>query len=186
MGLLDKLFPKKNADAPESEEHFISGGPLEIFVRNFTHNGGKFLMAQNEEQVRILLKAILLEEDKESYFFTDDTVKNSLLESLPSTGKLSPDSVYVSFVEYLIKDQGGIMLSSIQTNNLSVRELPKTAVFVASPSQLVEDVGEGMSRVNKLYKVRKTDPPRVHTLHHFNEDEEDTFRKNVYLILMYE
>ncbi len=186
MGFLDKFFHKKPAfDQGETDANPLMT-PIEIFARNFTNNGGKFLLAKNDKEIQILLKAILMEEEKERFFYTDETVKNALLQELPHTSNLKDGDIFVSFTEHLIKEMGGIMISSIHTDGLSVSDFPKTVVFIARPTQLVNDLEEGMAIINQRFKQLNTPPPQVHTLNHFNENPEDVYRKNAYLILLHE
>ena len=90
--------------------------------------------------------------------------------------------------EYLISNDGSILISSNQIAEKKLKDLPKNFIVFASTSQIVQSIGEGLQGIKA--KNKKNIPSNITTIKHFKVDEENNFlsygssSKNLYLILL--
>ncbi len=182
MGILDKFFGSSKRKEDETfEVNYERMPPLERFVYNFTSNNGKFLIARSQDEIIRLLQQILTEENKPGYWTLDENIREELLKDITHYPSSHPvrDAVMLSYAHFLVENRGEIMVTSLETGNYRMIDLPRTMVFLASPAQLIQNKEKGLELVNKRYKNAV---PSVNTLHDFNQNDNE-FSKNVYLIL---
>lgn len=163
----------------------------ERFTINFKANGGKFLYCENMSEVLYSLDQILLENDwygKKVYLF-DDRLNDIFSEfELQTTRKTKDSSYFLTTCEYLIADDGSLLISSNQIAEKKLNELPDHFVIFATTSQLVESIGEGLRGIKG--KNRDKIPTNITTIKHFKTAEDKDFltygssSKNLYLLLL--
>jgi hypothetical protein len=97
-------------------------------------------------------------------------------------------SFYLSTCEYLVANDGSILVSSNQIKERKLHELPANFVIIASTSQLIDTIGEGLSRIKNKNKQRI--PSNITTIKNFETQKEGDFMsygsstKNLYLLLL--
>ncbi len=184
MGVFDKLFGK-NKKVEQTTPDIDRMPPMEQFVYRFTQNGGRFLLAQTRDQLAAYLRAVLVEEDLPYYFVIHPDLKALAAETdIPLRLALPPrpsDAALLSNVMYLIRNTGGLMISSLQTGDKPLKELPQVVVFVAQAHQLRPDMHEAMASVNKDFHGQY--PSQIRTLTRFDGNAEGAPGKTCYLIL---
>ena len=90
--------------------------------------------------------------------------------------------------EYLIANDGSILISSNQIAEKKLNELPKNFIVLATTSQIVKTIGEGLHGIKA--KNKKNIPTNITTIKHFKAAEDDNFlsygssSKNLYLLLL--
>lgn len=198
MSLFRKLFGLKD----NSEEHIKNEErgkympeiklPIdERFTINFKANGGKFLYCENMEEIKDSLKQILNENkwnDKPVYLL--DERLNDLFKgfSFNFSKKASEGVYFLTSCEYLISDDGSLLISSNQIAEKKLKELPPNFIVYATTSQFVENIGEGLRGIKG--KNRNKIPTNITTIKHFKTLEEKDFltygssSKNLYLLLL--
>ncbi len=184
MGVFDKLFGKKKKVEPAAPD-IDRMPPMEQFVYRFTQNGGRFLLAQTAEQLAAYLRAILAEEEVAYYYVSRPglqkmAVDNDIPMRIAFPGKPS-EAALLSDVMYLIRNTGGLMISSLQTGGKPLKDLPQVLVFVARAAQLRPDMHEAMASVNKDFHGQY--PSQIRTLTRFNDAQDQSSAKTCYLIL---
>ena len=198
MSLFRKIFGLK--DTPEdhikSEERgkYMPEIKLPIdeqFTINFKANGGKFLYCENMQDVNNSLNNILNEnnwEDKKVLVFDkrlDEMFKNFKFET---TKKVSESTFFFSTCEYLISDDGSLLISSNQIAEKRLKELPANFIIYATTSQFVQNIGEGLRGIKGKNKDKI--PTNITTIKHFKTVEDKDFltygssSKNLYLLLL--
>lgn len=198
MSLFRKIFGLKD----NSEENIKSEGrgkympeiklPIdERFTINFKANGGKFLYCENMQEIHSNLKDILSEnewEEKQVLLY-DDRLKDLFKDfDLKCTKKVSESTYFLSTCEYLISDDGSLLISSNQIAEKKLKELPTNFVIYATTSQFVENIGEGLRGIKG--KNRDKIPTNITTIKHFKTAEDKDFltygssSKNLYLLLL--
>lgn len=198
MSLFRRIFGGKN----QREEHIRNEErgkympeiklPIdERFTINFKANGGKFLYCENMQEIKESLKDILKENDwgNKSVLLLDDRLKGLFKEfEFNSTKKTSEATYFFSTCEYLIADDGSLLISSNQIAEKKLKDLPANFVIYATTSQLVESIGEGLRGIKG--KNRNKIPTNITTIKHFKTLEEKDFltygssSKNLYLLLL--
>ena len=162
----------------------------ERFTINFKSNGGKFLYCENMSEVFYSLDQILLENDwyDKHVYILDERLQEKFSEFELQTSKKANEATYfLTTCEYLIADDGSLLISSNQIAEKKLSEIPDNFVIFATTSQLVESIGEGLRGIkNKLDKI----PTNITTIKHFKTAEDKDFltygssSKNLYLLLL--
>jgi L-lactate utilization protein LutB len=183
MGWLDKFFKGNRKENDDSLRDLSGMHPLERFVFHFSREGGKFLMAKSLDDAVKFLNFILKEENKKNYWSPDGDIIREFADRVPVNEARKPveGEIFLSYVEYLIENIGGILFTSYNTGDLRLNDLPHTMVFVGTVKQLLPDVETAMEKVNLEYREAY---PNVFTIHTYSEEPGNDFNKNVYLILL--
>lgn len=199
MSLFRKFFGKKS---DETEEHIPNQErgkympevklPVdERFTINFKANGGKFLYCENFDEVKESFNAILDENNwQDDKVFLFDQRLSDLFKGfdLNTTKKLSESTYFLSTCEYLISDDGSLLISSNQIAEKKLIELPDHFIIYATTSQFVETIGEGLKGIKA--KSKATIPTNITTIKHFKTADDKDFltygssSKNLYLLLL--
>ena len=198
MSLFRKIFGLKDntEDHIKNEERgkYMPEIKLPIderFTINFKANGGKFLYCENMQEIKESLKEILKEnkwEDKYAYVL-DERLKDLFKDfNFNCTEKASEGVYFFSTCEYLISDDGSLLISSNQIAEKKLKDLPPNFIIYATTSQFVENIGEGLRGIKG--KNRNKIPTNITTIKHFKTLEEKDFltygssSKNLYLLLL--
>jgi L-lactate utilization protein LutC len=160
----------------------------EMFTNNFKNNGGKFLYCENENELQNTFNQIILENGwkKENvYIKSADILKRFQIKT--SQKKSSEADYFITTAEYLIANTGAILVDSDQIGEDKLGDLPYNFIIVASTSQLLETIGEGL----QLIKLNKNKiPSNITTMKTFEGKVESDFMsygspsKNLYLLLL--
>ncbi len=198
MSLFRKIFGLKDSeeDHIKNEERgkYMPEIKLPIdekFTINFKANGGKFLYCEKMQEIQKNLQSILKEnkwEDQEVYLI-DDRLKDLFKDfELHYTKKVSESTYFLSTCEYLIADDGSLLISSHQIAEKKLKELPSNFIIYATTSQFVESIGEGLRGIKN--NNRDKIPTNITTIKHFKTLEDKDFltygssSKNLYLLLL--
>ena len=199
MSLFRKIFGLKS----DSEEDNIKNDergkympelklPIdEKFTINFKANGGKFLYCENINEINSSLRDILHEnewEDEHVLVF-DERLANLFKDfDFKTTTQVSDSAYFLSTCEYLIADDGSLLISSNQIAEKKLKELPSNFIIYATTSQFVESIGEGLRGIKGKNKDKI--PTNITTIKHFKTLEDKDFltygssSKNLYLLLL--
>ena len=139
-----KNKPKKSKYLPKKKE------TLELsFVKKFTSNGGKFLYCENEEEFNLGFQNILFENQiTSSDLFSNE---KSISEHFEIKNENFNSIGIVMNCEFLIADQGCIMVSNRQILNKKLNQLPEILIVIAKTSDFRNDVSEAMSSIRNKY-----------------------------------
>ena len=116
--------------------------------------------------------------------------------NLNITKKVSESSYFLSSCEYLISDDGSLLISSNQIAEKKLKELPDHFIIYATTSQFLENIGEGLKGIKE--KSKAAIPTNITTIKHFKTDDDKDFKtdddkdfltygssaKNLYLLLL--
>jgi hypothetical protein len=162
----------------------------ERFMLNFKNNGGKFLYCENEKEIFNAFDNILLENDwyETPTCCLDPNIQSKFNQFNLEFNKSGDSSFFLSTCEFLIANDGSILISSNQIKEKKLNELPSNFIIVASTSQLVETIGEGLRGIKFKNKLRI--PSNITTIKSFETQKEGDFMsygsstKNLYLLLL--
>ncbi|TXD82356.1 lactate utilization protein B/C [Subsaximicrobium wynnwilliamsii] len=200
MSLFRKIFGLKNTpeETIKNEERgkYMPEVKLPIdeqFTINFKANGGKFLYCENMQEIQQNLKFILSENNwqNEKVFIYDEQL-NQLFKAMDfdATKKVSESTYFFSTCEYLIADDGSLLISSNQIAEKKLKELPDHLIIFATTSQFVQNIGEGLRGIKHKSKQNSKIPTNITTIKHFKTIEDKDFlsygssSKNLYLLLL--
>lgn len=199
MSLFRKIFGGKSNSSEEKVPNEERGKYMpeiklpidEQFTINFKANGGKFLYCENIEEVYTSFENILEENswnDKKVFLF-DDRLDDLFKGFDFNISKKTADSAYFfTTCEFLISNDGSILISSQQIAEKKLKELPDNFVVYATTSQLVQNIGEGLKGIKKNNASKI--PTNITTIKHFKTTEDKDFltygssSKNLYLLLL--
>ena len=199
MSIFKRLFGNKSVKSEEQIPNQERGKYMpevklpadERFTINFNANGGKFLYCENMQEVNESFQNILAEnkwEDKKALIFDRRLCDLFKDFHLNITNSVSEGSYFLSTCEYLISDDGSLLISSNQIAEKKLKELPSNFVIYATTSQFVETIGEGLKGIKEKNKSKI--PTNITTIKHFKTIEEKDFMsygsssKNLYLLLL--
>ncbi|MFT7051193.1 MAG: hypothetical protein ACJAZK_001796 [Psychroserpens sp.] len=198
MSLFRKIFglkstPEDNIKSEQRGKYMpeIKLPVDEQFTINFKANGGKFLYCENMQEVQNSLNSILLENNwRTDMVLMFDARLDELFKDfkLDKTKRISESSFFFSTCEYLISDDGSLLISSNQIAEKKLKELPDNFVIYATTSQFVQNIGEGLRGIKG--KNRDKIPTNITTIKHFKTIEDKDFltygssSKNLYLLLL--
>ena len=199
MSLFRKIFGLKS---DEPQDHIKNEGrskympeiklPIdERFTINFKANGGKFLYCEDTDEINENLKLIISEnnwEDDNVMIFDDRLAEKFKSHNLKINNKSNDCSYFLSTCEYLISNDGSLLISSHQIAEKKLKELPPNFVIFATTSQFVETISEGLRGIKN--KNREKIPSNITTIKHFKACDDKDFlsygssSKNLYLLLL--
>lgn len=199
MSLFRKIFGKKTSQTEKNIQSNERGKYMpqiklpvdERFTINFKSNGGKFLYCENLEEVFQSLKHILDENNWETdnALVYDARLKNLFSSFKFQSSKQNSEAVFfLTTCEYLISDDGSLLISSSQIAEKKLKELPDNFIVYATTSQLVETIGDGLKGIK--HKSHEKIPTNITTIKHFKAIEDKDFMsygsssKNLYLLLL--
>ncbi len=150
----EEIFSKK--PLPSSNLFEISkDDPIDvIFAKNLNNSGGKFFYCKNEQNLKKILEKLISHLDINKLYCPDNKLQNTFnLDSL--TVKLDNKNNYQGIItncEFIIADQGKVMLSSEQIQNKKISNLPKELIIISYTSQIVRRINDAMRSLTKKYK----------------------------------
>jgi len=201
MSLFRKLFQKseshQQSSSKEEEEDSKYMPDQEVplderFTQNFISKGGKFLYGINMDEVHLNFDNILLENNwyESDVLCLDDNLKDLFKGYNLNFGKKINAPFFLTTCENLVADKGSLFVCSKQLKEMKLQEVPKNIVVLATTSQIINTIGEGLKLINDNNKGNI--PSNITTIEHFQEAKEgDTdfltygsVAKNLYLLLL--
>jgi hypothetical protein len=166
----------------------------ERFISNFTRQGGRFLYCLTPEDIDDNFTEIINEHgfiNKNCYCPSEGLKSRFSSFNVDLNGSCSEGTFFLSTCEYIIADTGALLFTSNQVKEYKPAELPPVYIIIASASQIVESIGEGLRGIKA--KTNTTIPSNITTLKHFREqsvqEQKDLMHygaahKTVYLLLL--
>lgn len=199
MSLFRKIFGIKSDNDQEhikNDERSKYMPEIEIpiderFTINFKANGGKFLYCENQGEINQNFKNIIQENDwhdKKALFIDERLAEKFESFNLNRTQKTTEADYFFTTCEYLISNDGSLLISSNQIAEKKLGELPANFVIFATTSQFVETISEGLHGIKD--KNRNKIPTNITTIKHFKVSDDGDFlsygssTKNLYLLLL--
>lgn len=199
MSLFRKIFGSKSRQSrersdPEERGKYMPDVEIPIderFTINFKANGGKFLYCEDQSEVEDNFLNILKEngwEDKKVMVIDERLIERFKAFDLKITRRSAEAEFFFTTCEYLIGNDGSLLISSNQIAEKKLRDLPANFVIFATTSQFVETISEGLHGIKD--KNRDKIPTNITTIKHFKASNEGDFlsygssTKNLYLLLL--
>lgn len=191
MSFFKKLFNISVKEDKEIQKQEVILSLDDLFVHNFVEKGGKFLYCSTKLEVTDNLKNILKENSWDrisllnknlATFFSEKDVEisESFISEIP---------VFIN-CEHLIADNGDILFTSNQLKSNKLSEMPLNFIVYATTSQLVNDMGQGLTGIKTHY--RENLPTNISAIKNYtiNKNEDNLLNygnsnsKNLYLLLL--
>ncbi|MDX1469997.1 MAG: LUD domain-containing protein [Flavobacteriaceae bacterium] len=198
MSLFRKIFGQKSTSEEklknEERGKYMPDLKLPVderFTINFKANGGKFLYCENMQEIEESFNKILIENDwqNEKALILDKRLGELFKDfDIEYTSSDIKATYFLSTCEYLVSDDGSLLISSNQIAEKKLKDLPDNFIIYATTSQFVENIGEGLRGIKNKNKIRI--PTNITTIKHFKTIEDKDFltygssSKNLYLLLL--
>ncbi|SDB66905.1 Uncharacterised ACR, YkgG family COG1556 [Flavobacteriaceae bacterium MAR_2010_188] len=198
MSLFRKIFGNKTTSEEaiqnEGRGRYMPEVKLpadERFTINFKANGGKFLYCENMQEVQESFDRILAEnkwQNSKALIFDQRLVELFKDFNIVTTRTEYNSDYFLSTCEFLISDDGSLLICSNQIAEKKLKELPDNFIIYATTSQFAETIGEGLRGIKGKNKERI--PTNITTIKHFKTLEDKDFltygssSKNLYLLLL--
>lgn len=199
MSLFRKIFGPKSYDPQEhlkndARSKYMPDIELPIderFTINFKGNGGKFLYCEDQNEVNQNLLNIIEEnnwQDKNILIYDKRLVNKFTDFNLKITKRSSEAEYFFTTCEFLIANDGSLLISSNQIAEKKLKDLPANFVIFATTSQFVETISEGLRGIKD--KNKEKIPSNITTIKHFKASDDGDFlsygssTKNLYLLLL--
>jgi hypothetical protein len=150
----------------------------EEFAYHFTQQGGKFIYCGSHEELMTSLTAVCQQWNLDHVSCHEQSVR-ALLSTLPTSiqvANVNQSDAFVCNCENLIASDGRIMVTSIQTGYTKVKDLPEKVIVLAKTSQLVKNMGEGLTQIN--FRHKKNIPGQITCIRNKNEQSSGIERPN--------
>lgn len=194
MGLFDKLF-KNSKSKPSSKDKKINEQPVvlsldDLFVHNFINKGGKFLYCVSEKEALETFTRILKENNWDEISCIQQNLVDICKKNTTEISTSNYNSPFFTNCEHLVADTGNIMISSNQIKEMKLAELNSNFIVMATTSQIVKNMGEGLTGIKSSCKQKL--PTNICEIKNYGDhDKKDSFMnyglsnsKNTYLILV--
>lgn len=190
LGIKEKTSDEKKTE--QSKFMPVEKPPIdELFMLNFKKNGGKFIYCEDKNELLQNFESILEENEwKDLHFYSHDIKRDKLFLKDLNLNITSDKgaNVLVGNCEYLIANNGALLVCSNQIGEGKLSDLPHNFIIYATTSQLLESLGEGLQLIKKKYSSQI--PASITTLKTFEEKSDSDFlsygstQKNLYLLLL--
>jgi hypothetical protein len=176
MEFFKKFFSSKNKsfdkEQENEQEETLNMPNDELFVYHYKQNGGKFFYPADMDDFKNELINLLKYLKKDKYTVIERSYLHFLEKmNIPVSTELNENDVLLGGCEHLIADQGAIMTTSKQTQNLRNSELPHIRVFIALSNQIVTSKADALHNINKKYEVH---PSNIQTASRFKEPKKNS------------
>ena len=118
----------------------------------------------------------------------DEKLKNKFKNFNLEFNKSADAEFYLSTCEFLVANDGSILISSNQIKERKLHDLPANFIILSSTSQLIDTIGEGLRGIK--FKNKRQIPSNITTIKNFETQKEGDFMsygsstKNLYLLLL--
>ena len=191
MSFLKKLLniPIKEDKEIQKQEVILSLDDL--FVHNFVEKGGRFLYCSTKSEVTDNLKNILIENRWNRISLLNKNLATFFSEKdADISGNFNSEIPVFINCEYLIADNGDILFTSNQLKSNKLSEMPLNFIVYATTSQLVNDMGQGLTGIKTHHKDNL--PTNISAIKNYaiNKNEDNLLNygnsnsKNLYLLLL--
>ncbi len=164
MSIFKKIFGKKSNDGSDDDQEQRGAFMPEIkvpvdekFTINFTKNGGKFLYCVSHEEVSQSLMDIIDENNWQEtpfYLFSKTLSPFCKAQNINYTHNCKESNVLFTSCEYLIAQNGSILISENQIGEMKLDQLPNNIIVYATTSQLLDSITDGLKQIKRIYKER--------------------------------
>ena len=197
MGFFERIFGKKiksddqKLEPKESESESL---PIdELFLREFTASGGKFLYCENQEEVDRYFDKIIEENhwQEKVILCLDHQLLDQYSPVANFTDKHGKSTIFTTKCEYLIANQGSVLVCSKQLKGINSEALPENLIVFARTSQMVASISEALRSIKQRH-IGGPLPTKITSFknNEVNQENKDDFMhygtktKNLYLLLL--
>ncbi len=158
-------FFSKKKTTPSNKFEISKDDPVDvIFAKKLNNSGGKFFYCNNKEKIKKTLGKFLNHLEIEKLYCVDKNIQQ-ILTSLNLNFEINNFEKcqgIISTCEYIIADQGKVLLSSEQIKNNKLSNFPNELIIISYTSQIVKRINDAMRALTKKYKYKT--PSNISTI----------------------
>ncbi|WP_139958171.1 LUD domain-containing protein [Flavicella sediminum] len=193
MNIFKKLFNiQESSKDKEIKKQDVHLSLDDLFVHHFIDKGGKFLYSTSLQEIANNLICVLEENNWKNITCLDPDQLSVYTDqlSIEVNSNIETKTPIFTSCEHLIADSGSILFSSNQLKENKLNTLSKDFIVFAKTSQLVKNMGEGLTGIKSNFK--ENIPTNICAVKNYSLDKSDdndlTFglnnSKNLYLLLL--
>ncbi len=149
-------FFSKNKPIVTNEYKILANDPKDvIFAKKLNNSGGRFFYCNKDNEIKNILNKLTSHLKINKICCLDEEIKNKFSDlniSLQINTQNKNDGIILK-CEYLIADQGKVLLSSGQMKNKKIENFPNEIIVIAHISQIVLRINDAMRSITKKYKT---------------------------------
>ena len=125
-----------------------------IFAKNLNLEGGRFFYCENVEKLQKTLSKLIKHLKLTSIYCPEKEIQNNLKKLDISFQSNEPEKCKAILItcEYIIADQGKILLSSKQMGKYNLKDLPNEFIILSYTSQIALRINDAMRGITNKYK----------------------------------
>lgn len=127
-----------------------------IFAKNLNKEGGRFFYCENLEKMQKTLKKLIAHLKLSKIYCYEKEIQNNLKKlgiTFESNNPKNCDAILTT-CEYIIANQGKILLSSKQMGKYNIKELPNQLIVLSYTSQIALRINDAMRGLTNKYKTK--------------------------------
>jgi len=178
------FFSKKPNINPEQFE-IEKNDPVDVvFAKKINKTGGKFFYCKNEKKIKETLKKLLNYLNVKDLYCLEPKIQDNLSNWGIKFEKKDETkcNAMITTCEYIIANQGKVLLSSKQIQNKNIKNLPQELIVVSYTSKIVLKLNDAMRSITKKYKTKT--PSNITTIGNKKEGVEIGNKKNLNVIII--
>ncbi len=158
------FFSKKKPSASNQFEISKDDPNDVMFAKKLNNSGGKFFYCKNEQNINKILEKLLGHLKITKLYCIDSNLQKKLINlNTPfQTENEKECQGIITTCEYVIADQGKVLLSSEQIKNKKPHDFPNELIIISYTSQIVLRINDAMRAITKKYS--KKTPSNITTI----------------------
>jgi len=127
-----------------------------IFAKNLNKEGGRFFYCENVEKMQKTLKKLISHLKLSKIYCCEKEIQDNLRKldiSFESNNPKNCEAILTT-CEYIIANQGKILLSSKQMGKYNIKELPNQLIILSYTSQIALRINDAMRGMTNKYKKK--------------------------------
>tara|TARA_Y100001968_G_C19095162_1_gene589746 strand:+ start:72 stop:659 length:588 start_codon:yes stop_codon:yes gene_type:complete len=130
--------------------------PDVIFAKNLNKDGGRFFYCENIGKLQITLKKLIKHLKIEKIYCAETNIQENLNKLNIFFDNTNPENceAILTTCEYIIANQGKVLLSSKQMGKHNLKDLPNQFIVLSYTSQIALRINDAMRGMTNKYKTQ--------------------------------
>ena len=127
-----------------------------IFAKNINKDGGRFFYCENVEKMQKTLKKLITHLKLSKIYCSEKEIQDNLRNLNISFENTNPKNceAILTTCEYIIANQGKVLLSSKQMGKYHLKDLPDQLIILSYTSQIALRINDAMRGMTNKYKTK--------------------------------
>ena len=127
-----------------------------IFAKNLNKEGGRFFYCENVEKLQKTLEKLIKHLDLTKIYCSEKEIQDNLKKLNISFESKNPKKceAILTTCEYIIANQGKVLLSSKQMGKHNLKDLPSEFIILSYTSQIALRINDAMRGITNKYKTK--------------------------------